>query len=246
MRQLTQILSWTALAGAVAAGVLFFLIGKSKERLSSQLLAAQQHGQQLAVDLGAAETANAELHERIQTLDAELATAKRALTASTVELEQRQRALELAEADLATAQAAAQTARTELAQAQVDLTYARDQLATALPADEAIRYRQTIAQLEDHVMELEATVRSASTPLVAGRGNHAQVVGVGPQNAFVVINFGESHGARPNQQLRVTRGLDLLALVEISETRENYSVAQVLPNSLSGKLRKGDAATLTP
>ncbi|MEJ6603977.1 MAG: hypothetical protein ACKVI3_07560 [Verrucomicrobiia bacterium] len=80
--------------------------------------------------------------------------------------------------------------------------------------------------------------------LVAGRSNHAQVAKVGPRNAFVVINFGETHGAVPNQRFTVKRGSAVLATVEISLTKEHYSIAQVLPETLSGNIRKGDAATL--
>ena len=246
MRNLTLVLTWVALAGAVAAGVLFFLIGNSKQRLQQQLVAAENRGTQLAADFAQAEADKANLADRIQSLDTQLAATKRELTATKLDLEQQQRALELLEAQHTASEAAAAQAQTELAAARTELREAHDQLATALPAADAIRYRQTITQLEDRILELEELVRHAPPQLVSSRGDHAQVVSVGPQNAFVVINFGKNHGAVTNQRLRITRGSDLLAWVEISDTRENYSVAQVLPESLSGILRKGDAATLTP
>ncbi len=246
MRNLTLVLTWLALAGAVAAGVMFFLIGNSKQRLHQELAAAESRGAQLAADLAQAEANKAELTGRIQSLDTQLAASKRELTATKLDLEQQQRALELLESQHAEATATAERAQSELADTRIKLVHAQDQLANALPAADAMRYRQTIGQLEERILELEDLVRTAPPKLVSSRGDHAQVVSVGPQNAFVVINFGQNHGAVTNQRLRITRGPDLLATVEISDTRENYSVAQVLPESLSGILRKGDAATLTP
>ena len=248
MRNLTVILSVVALAGAVAAGVLFILIGNSKQRLHQQLVAAELRGTQLTESLAEAEATNRGLDDRIQAMDAQLAATKRELTSTTIELEQRQRALELAETQFAETESELKNSRDELAALRIKLVHAEDQLAGSLPASEAVRYRQTIAQLESRTAQLETALAARGTPdsLVAGRGSHAQVVGVGPQNAFVVINFGRRHGAAANQRLQVTRGADLLALVEISDSKENYSIAQVLPDSLSGKIRKGDAAALTP
>ena len=248
MRNLTIILSIVALAGALASGVMFILIGNSKQRLHQQLVAAESRSSQLGASLAEADATNAGLNQRIQSMDAQLATTKRELTAATIDLEQRQRALELAESQLAESLAEAASARQELATLRIELVHAQEQLAGSLPASEAVRYRQTIAQLEARTAQLETALAARGTPdsLVAGRGSHAQVVGVGAQNAFVVINFGRRHGATVNQRLQVTRGADLLALVEISDSKENYSIAQVLPDSLSGKIRKGDAAALTP
>ncbi len=246
MRPLTLVLSWIALAGAAASGVMFVLIGDSKEKLVRELAAAETRSAELATSLHETEAARADLQGRLEALDNQFAATKRELTATRLRLEEGQRALELAESRHAETQAESERTQAALAQARIDLAHAEDRLAQALPSAEAVRYRQTIALLENRVIELESVAQNAPRPLVASRGDHAQVVGVGPQNAFVVINFGQKHGARPNQRLRISRGTDPLAMVEISDTRENYSVAQVLPASLSGKLRKGDAATLTP
>ena len=248
MRNLTMILSVIAMAGAVAAGVLFVLIGNSKQLLRQQLATAELRGSQLSASLTEAEETNTRLNERIQAMDAQLASTKRELTATTIELEQRQRALELAESQFAEAEAELQNSRQELGSLRIELAHAQEQLQHQIPAAEAVRYRQIIAQLEARTAQLETALAARGTPdsLVAGRGSHAQVVSVGPQNAFVVINFGRRHGAAANQRLQVTRGADQLALVEISDSKENYSIAQVLPDSLSGKIRKGDAAALIP
>ncbi|MCF3648776.1 hypothetical protein [Synoicihabitans lomoniglobus] len=247
MRHLTLILSLVALIGAVASGVLFFIIGDTKQKLHQQLVAEQARASGLAAELTAAEVTRTEQQERIRSLDAQLAATKRELTATQVQADQIRQALDLAEEQFAAAEITAARARADLVAAQTELVSARKAVANSIAPADAMRYRNTIANLETRVMELETVIeqKSRETLMVSNRANHAQVVSVGAQNAFVVINFGSTHGAVPNQQFQIKRGPDVLAVVEISATRENYSIAQVLPASLSGKLRKGDAATLT-
>lgn len=248
MRNLTNALCALAVAGAIAAAVLFVLIGNSKQRLQTRLLEAETQVAALNASLTAAQAAQATQAARLHDLDTELGTAKRELTEARLHSDQLRQALELAETEHETAQATIDELRVDLSARLAALQAARTQLAAAVPPAEAVRYRGTIAQLEGRVAELEERLshQPAAPAFVAGRADHAQVVSVGPQNAFVVINFGTRHGALPNQRLMIKRGPEPLAEVEISDTRENYSVAQVLPDSLSGKLRKGDAATLIP
>jgi hypothetical protein len=67
---------------------------------------------------------------------------------------------------------------------------------------------------------------------------------VGTKSAFVVLNIGSAHGARPGLQLAVDRQGLSLARLQISEVNENYSIAQVEAGSLTGRLRVGDNATI--
>jgi hypothetical protein len=71
-------------------------------------------------------------------------------------------------------------------------------------------------------------------------------VSVGPENAFVVLNYGSARGAQIDQRFAVRSGSDLLATVRISDVRSQFSIAQVEPDSLRGVLHKGDLAVLTP
>ena len=241
MRNLTLILCGIALVGAIASGVLFFIIGNSKQEL-------HQKWQQTESKLGAtqAELADTQreataLQDRNRVLDTDLAAAKRDLTEIRFSVEQLQQAYDLAEESRLVAIAARETAIDSLTAAHTELDALRAQLATSIAPVEAQRYRRTIADLESRIGELEQFIA-----LVAGRAQHAQVVRAGPQNAFVVINFGANHGAVANQRMTVSRGTERLATVEISQVAEHYSIAQVLAESLSGNLRKGDAAALTP
>jgi hypothetical protein len=85
------------------------------------------------------------------------------------------------------------------------------------------------------------------TPVTSPRDfgiRNASVLNVGTKSAFVVLNIGSSHGARPGLQLAVDRQGLSLARLQISEVDENYSIAQVEAGSLTGKLRVGDNATI--
>jgi len=183
-------------------------------------------------------------------LDADLGATKNTLDETQFAHDKLRAALELAEADRTQSIADSAQARTELREAQTKLVQIRAKTAGSISPQQAMRYRQSIVEPETKVGEMEndlAQIKNTAQPeFISSRAYHAQTVRVGPRNAFVVINYGKSHGALPNQRFEIKRGLDVLAMVEISDLTENYSVAQVLPETLSGNLRKGDAAIITP
>lgn len=248
MRNLTLILCIIALAGAVASGVMFFIIGNSKQELLHRWQNSEAKLSATETRLARAQNKNEELSNQVRVLDTDLGSSKRDLTALRLETEQLQQTLDLVEEERKSALAARAVAVSELASVTESLADLRAQVSQSVSPEEVARYQQTIADLEARIVPLERRLAQKSAPsmLVSGRSNHAQVVKVGPRNAFVVINFGESHGAVPNQRFAIKRGPSALASVEISLTKEHYSIAQVLPETLSGNIRKGDAATLIP
>ncbi len=246
MRNLTLILSVVALIGAIASGVLFFIIGNSKQELLHRWQNTDAQLTATAAQLKGAQRDNEELQNQVRVLDADLATHKRDLTALRLEAEQMQQSLELLEQARTVAVETRESALVDLDQATENLANLRRQLAESVSPAEVQQYQQTIADLGARIAPLEHRLaqKNAAPALVSGRRNHAQVVKVGPRNAFVVINFGSSHGAVANQRFALKRGNTALATVEISLTKEHYSIAQVLPETLSGNIRKGDAATI--
>lgn len=122
------------------------------------------------------------------------------------------------------------------------------ELRASAPAPETVaQYQSTIASLERQLAALQdrhATTAGDSSAIPVAASRSPSVVNVGPQNAFVILNFGSAHGARPQQTLTICRGPTALARVSISEVREHFSIAQVEPDSLRGTLQKGDTALL--
>ena len=248
MRNLTLILCGIALVGSVASGVLFFVIGNSKQELHQKWQQSESNLAATRADLWESKREATIRQDRNRVLDTDLAAAKRDLTEIRLSMEQLQQAFDLAEESRLAAIGARETAIEGLTAAHTELDALRAQLATSIAPSDAQLYRRTIADLESQIGELERFIarENADPSLVAGRAQHAQVVRVGPQNAFVVINFGAKHGAVANRRMTLSRGTERLAMVEISEVANHYSIAQALPESLSGNLRKGDAAALTP
>ncbi len=248
MRNSTLIFGGVALAGA--AGLMVIRFENAQQRLHVQLTESLAKSRALETSLASAQTNAATLTAHLHQIDAELGSTKSALNAAELSVQNQQAALELAQAETRAALAAAEQARAAQQAAQSELIQTRDLLAGSISPAQAKRDREIIAELESQVGELENEVVQAKThpapTFVASRAYHAQIVAVGPRNAFVVINYGNTHAARFNQRFEVKRGLDVLATVEISDITDNYSVAQVVPETLSGNLRKGDAAIIIP
>jgi hypothetical protein len=111
-------------------------------------------------------------------------------------------------------------------------------------------YRQRIAELEDQLTRLLTRALAETLPEPAAPGPAPapvphQVVRVGPAAAFVVLDYGETHGARPQAIIRLQRGTSELAQVQISDVRPRFSLAQVLPGTLKGQLQTGDLVVFT-
>ena len=109
-------------------------------------------------------------------------------------------------------------------------------------------YKSTIADLERQLATAQngaaLPAAGSSTAVFASRAGRASVLTVGPESAFVVLNFGSIRGAQLGQKLTVNQGPHVVATVLISDVRPNFSVAQVLPETLRGVLQKGDSAVL--
>lgn len=103
-----------------------------------------------------------------------------------------------------------------------------------------------ISQLEQQLTP------SAAPPIVPASvpppepTRHFTVVRVGPRDSFVVIDYGFDQGARAGRLIMLRRGTTTVAYVRISDARPNFSVAQVLPDSLKGQLQTGDFVVLAP
>jgi len=109
---------------------------------------------------------------------------------------------------------------------------------------------QRIAELEDQLTGLLTRALAETLPEPAAPDPQPapvphQVVRVGPAAAFVVLDYGGTHGARPQAIIRLQRGTSELAQVQISDVRPRFSLAQVLPGTLKGQLQTGDLVVFT-
>ena len=232
------------LAVAVTAFAALFL------RTRGALNREQQRNAATTAELQSAHTALAEARA------SELAAAKRA-DESTAELArvrvQLTADMDAARRDLGQTRDVLELYETTAKALALEVSSLREELAAARASEaspEAVAaYRTAIAELE---RQLRAPSRNGggqvtegvATTVLTNRVGRATVLSVGPENAFVVLNFGTLRGAALGQKLVVNQGTDVVATVLISDVRSHFSIAQVLPDSLRGILHKGDSALL--
>lgn len=202
----------------------------------------------LAAERDATEDRLASVESKRSQLEAELAAAieKRAA------LEQ---SLATRTTDFNTSQQQLAAATARAAAVEGELTRGRDTLRVYEETARLLSQEIGGLRAELHAARLLATSAAApasrgpaalppSTAVLTTRPGSAKVLSVGPESAFVVLDFGQLRGASIGQRLSVKRGNDTLALVLISDVRDRFSIAQVLPESLRGVLHKGDSALL--
>lgn len=246
-------LAFTAAAvlAALVSVTLFFLIGNQKEVLTQELSAASGR-------ISVLESRSKELASQKELIEAQARALEEQLAESRargVSLEARSaqlaRELQQAREDLAGKVDAEQNQQREIARLRRDLVQARSELLEEGSQAE-------VAALQDRINSLETELARRADPGTAGRNvritqltsprdfgvQNASILSIGTKSAFVVLNIGSAHGARPGIALAVDRQGLSLARLQISEVNENYSIAQVEAGSLTGKLRVGDNATI--
>lgn len=242
------------------SGVLYFRIGNSKQslelrladtaartfKLEADLTAANEQQGALREQQGALKEQQGALKAQVKGLNADLEATQAKLAKASDRAEQLDRDLTATKEVLNVYEMTARALADEVAALRVDLDDSRSSHA----APEAVLgYKNTIAELE---RQLDAARTAAAMPPAAiaptavfmSRAGRATVLTVGPEGAFVVLNFGSARGAQLGQKLTVSQGTSEVATVLISDVRANFSVAQVLPESVRGVLQKGDSALL--
>ena len=246
MKGVTVLMSLLAVLAAAISGFLFFKIDYDKDQLLANNRAAQQQlsaAQQRASD-------NATDRDRAA---ADLATAQREIAElkarnTTLEARNSQLARELARHrdDLTAREQTDQGVQQELSSLRRQLAESRTALASALGGatpEQVAAYEARIRDLENQLILLRR--QSAETPpaVATPAGLSGQVIEVGPKSAFVVLNIGSKHGATAAMELVLRRGQNQLARIQLTDVRENYSIANVLPETGTGNIRTGDVAS---
>ena len=253
MKSLTLVLCVIALLGSAASAFFYIQIGNTKTQLQQQVTQASTRAADLQAKLAEAGAQSEALQKRLSALDSDLGDAKSKATLSESHNVQLARDIDQLKNQITAKDDAAQALNTEIADLKRDIAKATLAAAAASP-EEIEKYKQTIATLQSRVTELEASKSAAAVTAVNGTpdvakttsasGLKGQVVSVGNQNAFVVINLGSSQGVQVGNRFTVARGGTTIATAQVSSDEKNYSIAQIAPDSLNGSLVKGDSATI--
>lgn len=250
MKGFTLFLSLLAVAAALASGAMFILVRDNRDDLEAARSTAVDErddaiarGDQLATEVQ-------KLATELERAQAELNELK--ARGTTLEARNNQLAREITRMrdELTTRQQSDQGVSQQIAELNRQLIEARAASATTLggaSAEQVAVYQARIADLETQLAALRsATGHSGITPQLLERvpaDLRGQVIDVGPESAFVVLDIGTRSGAVPSIEMVLRHGPDVVARVRLTDVREYYTIAHVLPSSGTGTIRPGDTAT---
>lgn len=246
MKGFTLLMCITAVLSAAISGFLFFKIDYDKETLLAnaktaqmQLTAAQQRAsdnsgerERAATELSAAQRELAELKARNTTLEARNSQLSRELTRQREQLTAREQSDQATQQEITTLRKQVADARAALASS----------IGGATP-EQVAAYEARIADMEAELNDLRRAQTVAPAVGNAPAELSGEVIEVGPKSAFVVLNIGAKHGAVVALDMTLRRGSTQIARIRLTDVRENYSIANVLPQSGTGNIRPGDVAS---
>lgn len=250
MKSLTLALCVIAILGSAASTFFYFQVGNSKELLKQDVIKAQARATELQSKLTDSTTQGEVLQKRLAELDSDLGEAKSKVTAAESRSTQLSRDLAQLKNQLTAKAEAEQALNGEIAQLKREIAQAKLAASAASP-EEVEAYKASIASLQAKVTELESARGSIGTKpnttatgtAAATAGIKGEVVSIGAQNAFVVINTGSEAGVQTGQKFAITRNGAAVADAQVSSVQEGFSIAQIVAGSIHGGLLKGDVAT---
>lgn len=262
MKSLTLALCVIAILGSAASTFFYFQIGNTKEELKAQVATTETRANDLQAKLAESTAQGEALQTRLLTIDNERAEAVSKATAAESRNTQFSRDISQLRNQVTAKEEAEQALNTEVGQLKRELAQARLAASAATP-EEVEAYKTNIATLTARVAELESgrgtgtlaslpnttggtssSVAAQAAPVAASSDLKAEVVSIGAQNAFVVLNVGSASGVQAGQRFAITRNGSTVADALVSSVQENFSIAQIATGSLRGGLNKGDSATI--
>jgi multidrug efflux pump subunit AcrA (membrane-fusion protein) len=240
MSKLGIIFVYVALAGALASGVLgWMLIQKystsqtSLNQIQTSLTAEQSKVKKAQKDAEDAKAAKDQSDAQLQTANTQIDTDKTQLAAA-------QKAQDDLNTQLTQAKTDAKKAQDDLAQVNTDLggmsaadakakmTKDESDLAAAQSQEKILQDQLQASQKQ--IVDLQDAINRAKVGTIPP-GVSGKVTFVNRAWNFVVLNIGLSNGVVPNGELIVYRGRDFLGKVRITSAEQNTSVADILPDA---------------
>jgi len=261
MKSLTLALCVIAILGSAASTFFYFQIGNTNKELKAQVATTETRANDLQAKLSESTAQGEALQTRLLTIDNERAEAVSKATAAESRNTQFSRDISQLRNQVTAKEEAEQALNTEVGQLKRELAQAKLAASASTP-EEVEAYKTNIATLTARVAELESgrgtgtmvslpnttggtsTSTSAASPAAASSDLKAEVVSIGAQNAFVVLNVGSASGVQAGQRFAITRNGNAVAEALVSSVQENFAIAQIATGSLRGGLNKGDNATI--
>ena len=96
-----------------------------------------------------------------------------------------------------------------------------------------------LSQIEKIGVEL-SRYTGTSVKVSLPQNLHGTVTAVDAQFDFVVLDIGESQGAREHGELIVSRGEKLIGKLRILDVKKDHSIANIIPDWKQGEIQTGD------
>jgi len=247
MKGITLFLSLIAILAAAMSAMLYVMTGNEKQNLARDLDTSSKQLAEARIRIGELLAERSENSNRSKLSDAEVNELKARNT--TLEARNAQLTREMAQMreQIGSRASTDQAVTRQIADLNRQLLEAQAAASTAAaPAEELAKYQARIADLEAEVAALRRGDPAVSPidPLANVPANlTATVIDVGPRTAFVVLDIGTRNGAAPSLEMVLRRGAVVIAHVRLTEVKETYSVAHVLPRTGTGNVRPGDTAS---
>lgn len=246
MNSITNFLSVLAIIGAIASGGFYLLNLKEANNLDQELQTANSR-------LSLVESQNAAQQAKVDDLSAQLQQSSQSLeearsniTVITARSNQLKRENGRLSDELDMRLDKEESLQIALADLKKEMAELR---ANSISLDKATEYEQEIASLEASILQLKNSQPTPTTSSLADTyrnlkmapdGLNGQILTVGPQSSFVVINLGYTSGVRLDHLLEIQRDGKLVANIQVTEVKENLSIARILPESMATDPETGD------
>jgi uncharacterized phage infection (PIP) family protein YhgE len=249
MSNLGKGLLFFALVGAIAAGVMGYLVtgkwNETKQELTTSNNKVTQLTGQLKTTQNDLKTTQDDLkatQDKYTQDESKIADLNNSLTQAQKEAADAKSALESAKADAATATQKLNDITTSLGGKSVDdfkkdLADAQKQSADAVAQQKVLQdsVDQANQKIKDLIADINAEKNKTEPPGVSGK-----VTFVDRTWNFVVLDVGLDAGVVPNGELIVYRGKTFLGKIRITRADPNDAVAEILPD-VKGQIQVGDA-----
>lgn len=246
MKLANRILQALAILGAIVAGVFYF---QSKVEFKSLDTDLQSLNAKLKAERAQKQKLQQENEAHTQTIQNQTVEIEK-LTANSLLANNQLLQIQRENKRLADERDAQEIAERRLQKENGRLTQELNILkATSVPQDEIANYELSIANLERQILELQQTQApqafAASLPAVipANPSLQGNVLTVGKGASFVVLDIGYKDGVRLQSELYIQHADIAIAKIQVTEVKENLSIARVLPDSLVKTPQTGDSVS---
>ncbi len=246
MRSLANFLSILAIIGAIASGTFYYLNTQEANNLAQQLQDSQIELNAERAKSANLDASNTELQEQLEQSARSLQEARSNITVISARSNQLKRENQRFTEELEMRMDNEENLQRSLADLKKEMAA---QKANSISLEEANAYEQKIATLESAILKLESTPPKPTSPSTSQTyGNlkpapadaSGRILTVGPQSSFVIVSLGYTSGIRLDHLLEIRREGESIAKIQISEVKENLSIARILPGSMKIDPIEGD------